>query len=103
MKNATLALLGGIIGSILYSWMGVFVIFLTVWVFGVVITYNLLELNFDEDEEKIFVSGLFFSFMLWPIVIPVVFFIDRAHFCKFFHLPHFEFRLPIHIIQKTEE
>ena len=102
MKNATLALLGGIIGSILYSYMGGFVIFLAVWIFGVVMVYNLLELNFDADENETFVSGLFFCLILWPLVIPVVFFLDRAHFCKFFHIPHFEFRSPI-IIKETEE
>ncbi len=101
MKNATLALLGGIIGSILYSYMGGFVIFLAVWVFMSIICFFLLEINNERDEE--FAAGLFFSICLWFIFIPIAFFEDRAHFCQFFNLPHFEFRSPIHIIKETEE
>ena len=100
MKNATLALLGGIIGSILYSFLGVFIIFLAVWVFGVITCFRLSAEDYLEPEE--FCALLFFSTFLWFIFIPISCFEDRAGFCKFFHIPYFEFRSPI-IIKETEE
>ena len=101
MKNATLALLGGIIGSILYSWLGGLAIFLAVWVFMAIICYRLIISNAMTDEEE--AVALVVSIAFWCILIPFVFLIDRVHFCKFFNIPHFEFRSPIHIIKETEE
>lgn len=65
-----------------------------------IICFFLLEVNNDRGEE--FAAGLFFSICLWFIFIPIACFEERAHFCKFFNLPHFEFRSPI-TIKETEE